>query len=106
MVRCGKLPDVPTFYEQGLTEQASRSAAGSAPSAPPACRGNRAKKLSDLIGRVRKTERIQKIIDTFRYRRRRARSGLFQEVMDEEGPFWIGVIKSRTSSRNRKWPSS
>jgi len=41
-----------------------------------------------------KTERIQKIIDTFGIDEAARDRTYFKKVLDEEGPVWLDVIKS------------
>ena len=65
MVRAKKLPDVPTFYEQGLTEQAFQVRGFICLVGPIAMPDEIVQKLSDLMVEGGKTERIQKILDTF-----------------------------------------
>jgi tripartite-type tricarboxylate transporter receptor subunit TctC len=51
-------------------------------------------KLSDLMVEGGKTERIQKIIDTFGIDEAARDRVYFKKVIDEEGPVWLDVIKS------------
>jgi tripartite-type tricarboxylate transporter receptor subunit TctC len=94
MVRMRKLPDVPTFYEQGLTEQAFQVRGWVGAVGPAGMPEEIVQKLSDLMVECGKTERIQKIIDTFGIDEGARDRVYFRKVMDEEGPVWIGVIKS------------
>ena len=93
MVRSKKLPDVPTFYEQGLKEQAFQvrgwiGLVGPA-GLPPAI----VKKLSDMMVEAGKTERIQKILDTFGIDEAARDHAYFEKVVREEGPVWIDLVK-------------
>ncbi len=51
-------------------------------------------RLSDLMVECGKTERIQKIIDTFGIDEAARDRAYFKKVLDEEGPVWLDVIKS------------
>jgi tripartite-type tricarboxylate transporter receptor subunit TctC len=94
MVRAKKLPDVPTFYEQGLTEQAFQVRGFICLVGPIAMPAEIVKKLSDLMVEGGKTERIQKILDTFGIDEGARDRTYFKEVLAKEGPVWIDVIKS------------
>ncbi len=94
MERMKKLPDVPTFYEQGLTEKAFQVRGWVGAAAPVGTPEAIVQKLSDLMVEAGKTERIQKIIDTFGIDEAARDRVYFQKVLDEEGPVWLDVIKS------------
>ncbi len=94
MERMRKLPDVPTFYEQGLTEKAFQVRGWVGCAAPAGTPDDVVQKLSDLMVEAGKTERIQKIIDTFGIDEAARDRTYFKKVLDEEGPVWLDVIKS------------
>ena len=94
MERMKKLPDVPTFYEQGLTEKAFQVRGWVGCAAPVGTPDDVVQKLSDLMVEAGKTERIQKIIDTFGIDEAARDRTYFKKVLDEEGPVWLDVIKS------------
>jgi tripartite-type tricarboxylate transporter receptor subunit TctC len=94
MERMRKLPDVPTFYEQGLTEKAFQVRGWVGCAAPVGTPDGVVQKLSDLMVEAGKTERIQKIIDTFGIDEAARDRAYFKKVLDEEGPVWLEVIKS------------
>jgi len=94
MVRMKKLPEVPTFYEQGLTEKSFQVRGWVGASGPVGMPEEIVQCLSDLMVEAGKTERIQKIIDTFGIDEAARDRAYFKKVMDEEGPVWIEVIKS------------
>jgi tripartite-type tricarboxylate transporter receptor subunit TctC len=94
MERMRKLPDVPTFYEQGLTEKAFQVRGWVGCAAPAGTPDGVVQKLSDLMVEAGKTERIQKIIDTFGIDEAARDRAYFKKVLDEEGPVWLDVIKS------------
>jgi len=94
MERMRKLPDVATFYEQGLTEKAFQVRGWVGASGPVGIPEEIVQKLSDMMVECGKTERIQKIIDTFGIDEAARDRAYFRKVMNEEGPVWIDVIKS------------
>jgi tripartite-type tricarboxylate transporter receptor subunit TctC len=94
MVRSKKLPDVPTFYEQGLTEQAFQVRGFICLVGPVGMPDEIVQKLSDLMVEGGKTERIQKILDTFGIDEAARDRVYFKEVIAKEGPVWIDLIKS------------
>jgi tripartite-type tricarboxylate transporter receptor subunit TctC len=94
MVRAKKLPDVPTFYEQGLTEQAFLVRGFICLVGPIAMPDEIVQKLSDLMVEGGKSERIQKILDTFGIDEGARDRTYFKEVLAKEGPVWIDLIKS------------
>jgi tripartite-type tricarboxylate transporter receptor subunit TctC len=94
MERMRKLPDVPTFYEQGLIEKAFQVRGWVGCAAPVGTPDDVVQKLSDLMVEAGKSERIQKIIDTFGIDEAARDRTYFKKVLDEEGPVWLDVIKS------------
>jgi tripartite-type tricarboxylate transporter receptor subunit TctC len=94
MVRAKKLPDVPTFYEQGLTEQAFQVRGFICLVGPIAMPDDIVQRLSDLMVEGGKSERIQKILDTFGIDEGARDRSYFKEVLAKEGPVWIDLIKS------------
>lgn len=94
MERMRKLPNVATFYEQGLTEKAFQVRGWVGCAAPVGTPEEIVQKLSDLMVEGGKTERIQKIIDTFGIDEAARDRVYFKKVLDEEGPVWLEVIKS------------
>lgn len=94
MVRAKKLPDVPTFYEQGLTEQAFQVRGFICLVGPIGMPEELVQKLSDLMVEGGKTAAIQKILDTFGIDEGARDRTYFKEVLEKEGPVWIDLIKS------------
>jgi len=92
--RMKKLPDVPTFHEQGLTEKAFQVRGWVGCAAPAGTPDAIVQRLSDLMVEGGKTERIQKIIDTFGIDEAARDRAYFKKVIDEEGPVWLDVIRS------------
>ena len=94
MMRMKKLPDVPTFHEQGLTEKSFQVRGWVGVAGPVGMPEPIVQRLSDLMVEGGKTERIQKIIDTFGIDEAARDRVYFKKVLDEEGPVWLEVIKS------------
>jgi tripartite-type tricarboxylate transporter receptor subunit TctC len=91
--RMKKLPDVPTFYDQGLTEKAFQVRGWVGCAAPAGTPDAVVQKLCDLMVEGGKTERIQKILDTFGIDEGARDRVYFKKVIDEEGPVWLDVIR-------------
>ena len=94
MVRSKKLPDVPTFHEQGLTEQAFQVRGFICLVGPAGMPDGIVQRLSDMMVEGGSSERIQKILDTFGIDEGARDRVYFKEVLDKEGPIWIDLIKS------------
>ena len=94
MVRSRKLPDVGTFYEQGATDLAFLVRGWIGLVGPAGMPEEIVQKLSDMMVEGGKTERIQKILDTFGIDEAARDRVYFKKVMDEEGPVWIDLVKS------------
>jgi tripartite-type tricarboxylate transporter receptor subunit TctC len=94
MVRAKKMPDVPTFYEQGLTEPAFQVRGFICLVGPIGMPDGVVQKLSDMMVEGGKTPAIQKILDTFGIDEGARDRAYFKEVMAKEGPVWIDLIKS------------
>jgi tripartite-type tricarboxylate transporter receptor subunit TctC len=91
--RMKKLPDVGTFYEQGVTDQAFLVRGWIGLVGPVGMPAEIVQKLSDMMVEGGKTERIQKILDTFGIDEAARDRVYFKKVMDEEGPVWIDLVK-------------
>ena len=94
LVRAKKLPDIPTFYEQGLTEKAFQVRGWVGAVVPSGVSDEIVQRLSDLCVEGGKTERVQKINETFGIDEAARDRVYFKRVMDEEGPVMIEVVKS------------
>ena len=92
--RMKKLPDVPTFHEQGLTEKAFQVRGWVGCAAPAGTPDAIVQRLSDLMVEGGKTERIQKILETFGIDEAARDRAYFKKVIDEEGPVWLDVVRS------------
>lgn len=92
--RMKKLPDVPTFYEQGFTDKALQLRGWVGAAAPAGTPEEILKRLSDLMVEAGRTERVQKINDQFGIDEGARDRAYFRQVIDEEGPVMLEVIKS------------
>ena len=92
--RMKKLPDVPTFYEQGLTDKAFQVRGWVGCAAPAGAPEAIVRKLSDLMVEGGKTERVLKINDQFGIDEGARDRAYFRKVLDEEGPVVLDVIRS------------
>jgi len=92
--RMKKMPDVPTFYEQGLTDKAFQVRGWVGCAAPAGTPDAIVQKLSDLMVEGGKTERVLKINDQFGIDEGARDRAYFKKVLDEEGPVVLEVIKS------------
>lgn len=91
--RMKKLPDVGTFYEQGLTDIAFQVQGFICLVGPAGMPKDIVKKLSDMMVEAGKSERIQKILDTFGIDRAAQDQAFFEKFMAEQGPVWIKLVK-------------
>ena len=91
--RMKKLPDVATFYEQGVTDVAFQVQGFICLVGPAAMPKEIVRKLSDMMVEGGKSERIQKILDTFGIDDGRAGPVFFEKFLAEQGPVWIDLVK-------------
>jgi len=91
--RMKKMPDVRTFYEQGLTDKAFQVRGWVGCAAPADTPEAIVQKLSDLMVEGGKTERVLKINDQFGIDEGARDRFYFRKVLDEEGPVVLEVIK-------------
>lgn len=91
--RMRKLPDVPTFLEQGLSDNAFQVQGFICLVGPAAMPKDIVLKLSDMMVEGGKTERIQKILDTFGIDVAAQDHVFFEKILAEQGPVWINLVK-------------
>ena len=91
--RMRKLPDVPTFLEQGLDDRAFQVQGFICLVGPAAMPKDIVLKLSDMMVEGGKTERIQKILDTFGIDMAAQDHVFFEKFLAEQGPVWIDLVK-------------
>lgn len=92
-VRMSKLPDVPTFYEQGVTDKAFQVQGWIGLVGPAGMPKEIVQKLSDMMVEGGKSERIQKILATFGIDNAARDHVFFEKIVAEEGPIWIDLVK-------------
>jgi len=92
-VRMKKLSDVPTFYEQGVTDRAFQIKGWIGMVGPAALPKGIVQRLSDMMVEAGKSERIQKILDTFGIDEAAQDHVFFENIVAEEGPVWIELVK-------------
>jgi tripartite-type tricarboxylate transporter receptor subunit TctC len=93
-VRMKKLPDVPTFYEQGVTDRAFLLQGWIGLVGPAGLPPQIVQRLSDLMVEAGHSERIRKILDIFGIDDAAHDHISFEKIVAEEGPIWIDEIKS------------
>ncbi|MGH8515129.1 MAG: Bug family tripartite tricarboxylate transporter substrate binding protein, partial [Gammaproteobacteria bacterium] len=91
--RMRKLPDVGTFWEQGITDVAFQVQGFICLVGPAAMPKEIVLKLSDMMVEAGKTERIQKILDTFGIDNAAQDHVFFEKFLAEQGPVWIELVK-------------
>jgi len=91
--RMRKLPDVPTFLEQGISDIAFQVQGFICLVGPAAMPKDIVRKLSDMMVEGGKSERIQKILDTFGIDTAAQDSAFFEKILAEQGPVWIDLVK-------------
>jgi tripartite-type tricarboxylate transporter receptor subunit TctC len=91
--RMKKLPDVATFWEQGVTDRAFQVQGWIGLVGPAGMPKEIVQKLSDMMVEIGKTERIQKILATFGIDNAARDHVFFERIVAEEGPIWIELVK-------------
>ena len=92
--RMRKMPDVATFLEQGLTSRAFQLKGYICAVAPTGVPQEIVQRLSDLCVEGGKSERVQKLLDTFGIDEAAVGHEDFRRLYDEEGPVWISLVQS------------
>ncbi len=92
-VRMRKMPDVPTFFEQGVTDVAFQVRGFICLVGPSALPKEIVLKLSDMMVELGKSERIQKILTTFGIDNAAQDHVFFEKFLAEEGPIWLELVK-------------
>jgi tripartite-type tricarboxylate transporter receptor subunit TctC len=91
--RMSKMPNVPTFFEQGLKDVAFQVRGWVGCCAPAGTSSEIVQKLSALMVEGGKTERVQKILDQFGIDEAAQDAAYFRKVLDEEGPVVLDIIR-------------
>lgn len=91
--RMRKLPDVGTFLEQGVTDIAFQVQGFICLVGPAAMPKDIVRKLSDMMVEGGKSERIQKILDTFGIDTAAQDHVFFEKILAEQGPVWLDLVR-------------
>lgn len=92
--RMSKLPDVATFAEQGVDAPLFGLSGFICAVGPTGIPQEVVQRLSDLFVEGGKSERVQKLLDTFGIDQSAVGHKEFRKLYDEEGPIWIGLVQS------------
>ncbi len=92
-VRMKKLPDVPTFLEQGVTAKAFQINGWVGFFAPAGTPDAIVERLSDLMVEGGQTPRIRQILDTFGIDEAAKDRRTFAQTMKDENQIWIDLVK-------------
>jgi tripartite-type tricarboxylate transporter receptor subunit TctC len=84
---------VATFLEQGVTAKAFQLKGFICLVGPAGLPRETVQRLSDLMVEGGKSERVQKLLDTFGIDDAAVGHEEFRKLYDEEGPIWIGLVK-------------
>jgi tripartite-type tricarboxylate transporter receptor subunit TctC len=90
--RMRKLPDVPTFIEQGLPPRAFQLKSWICMVGQAGMPKETIGTISDIMVEAGKSERIQKILDTFGVDDAAVGPAEFQAIYAAEGPIWIDLV--------------
>ena len=92
--RLRKLPDVATYLEQGVTSRAFQLRGYICAVGPTGIPQEIVQRLSDLMVEGGKSERVQKLLDTFGVDESALGHEEFRRLYNEEGPIWISLVQS------------
>ena len=92
--RMRKLPDVPTFKEQGVISDAFRLKGWICAVGPTGMPEELVNRYSNLFVEAGKSEKVQQILDTFGIDESAIGREGFRKVVDEEGPIWLKLVSS------------
>ena len=91
--RMSKLPDVATFLEQGVTSRAFQLKGFICLVGPTGLPPEIVQRLSDMMVEGGKSERVQKLLDTFGIDESAVGHEAFRQLVVEEGPVWISLVQ-------------
>ncbi len=91
--RMRKLPEVGTFLEQGVTDTAFQVQGFICLVGPAAMPKAIVTRLSDMMVEGGKSERIQKILDTFGIDTAAQDHVFFEKYLAEQGPIWLDLVR-------------
>ncbi len=92
-VRMKKLPDVPTFLEQGNTAKVFQVVSWTGLLGPAAMPEDRIERLSRLMVEAGSSERVQKTLDTFGIDVAALDRAKSVNIYKTEGPIWLDAVK-------------
>jgi tripartite-type tricarboxylate transporter receptor subunit TctC len=92
--RMRKLPDVPTFSEQGLVSDAFRLKGWICAVGPTGMPEELVNRYSNLFVEAGKSEKVQQILDTFGIDESAIGRDGFQKLFREDGPVWLKLVSS------------
>ena len=93
-VRNRKLPDVPTFIEQGLDSKVFALAGYIFLAGPADMPREIVERLSDLMVEAGKTDRIQKLLDKYGIDESAQGHIAFRKLYDDETPIWVDAVRA------------
>jgi len=93
-VRNRKLPDVPTFIEQGLDSKVFALAGYMFLAGPADMPQEIVERLSDLMVEAGKTDRIQKLLDKYGIDESAQGHVAFKKLYDDETPIWVDAVRA------------
>jgi tripartite-type tricarboxylate transporter receptor subunit TctC len=88
-----KMPDVPTFLEQGYTAKVYQLVTWTGLFGPAAMPQDRVDLLSRLMVEAGSTERVQKTLDTFGIDVAAMDRATSLNIYKTEGPVWLDAVK-------------
>jgi tripartite-type tricarboxylate transporter receptor subunit TctC len=92
--RLRKLPDVATYLEQGVTARAFQLRGYICAVGPAGMPQEIVQRVSDLFVEGGRSERVQKLLDTFGVDEAAMGHQEFRRLYDEESPIWISLVRS------------
>ena len=92
--RMKKLPDVGTWLEQGVTAQGYQLQGWIGAFYQTGTPTEIVHRLSDIFVECGKSERVQKILDTFGIDDPARDHKYMKKIIDEEGPVWMDLVRS------------
>jgi tripartite-type tricarboxylate transporter receptor subunit TctC len=91
--RMRKLPDVATYLEQGVTSKAFQLRGYIGAVGPAGIPPEIVQRLSDTMVEGGKSERVQKMLDTYGIDQAAMGHQEFRKLHEEEAPIWISLVK-------------
>jgi tripartite-type tricarboxylate transporter receptor subunit TctC len=89
-----KLPDVPTFIEQGLDSRVFTLTGYIFLAGPAGMPREIVERLSDLMVEAGKTDKIQNLLDKYGIDESAQGHVAFRKMYDEEAPIWIDAVRA------------